>query len=187
MDIRKTARLILLNPNNEVLLMNIKSKDVSDPNKPIERPFWVTIGGKIENGESLFEAAVREVAEETGHEDVLIGPTIWQGAVVLNWKGVPTELQETFLVAHTNKYEIIRDGLSQEEQDVVQKYKWWSAAELQSTTDIIIPRDLAKLLPDIIAGNYPDSIVQIDLSTPEEPSQKKIDSEVSMAPSPKGM
>lgn len=173
MDIRKTARLILLNPENEVLLMNIRSKDVSDPDKPIQKPFWVTIGGKIEDGESLSEAAIREVAEETGHTNVLIGPPIWHGSVVLNWKGVQTELQETFVVAHTDKYEIIRDGLSQEEQEVVQKYKWWSVAELQSTDDIIIPRDLATLLPDIIAGNYPESAVQIDLSTPEDGTQKK--------------
>lgn len=173
MDIRKTARLILLNPENEVLLMNIKSKDVSDPNKPIEKPFWVTIGGKIEMGESLLEAAAREVAEETGHTNTIIGPSIWHGKVVLNWKGVLTELQETFVVAHTDKYEIARDGLSQEEQEVVQKYKWWSVAELQCTDDIIIPRDLPQLLSNIIAGNYPDDVLQIDLSTPEDRIQKK--------------
>jgi 8-oxo-dGTP pyrophosphatase MutT (NUDIX family) len=178
MDIRKTARLILLNPQSEVLLMNIRSKDVSDPSNPIEKPFWVTIGGKIEDGENLFEAATREVVEETGHENVIIGPPIWQGSVVLNWKGVPTELQETFVVAHTDKYEVVRDGLSQEEQEVVQKYKWWSVSELQSTNDIIIPRDLAKLLPDIIVGNYPETVMQIDLSTPDESSSKQIEAVV---------
>lgn len=174
MDIRKTARLILLNPENEVLLMNIRSKDVSDPDKPIQKPFWVTIGGKIEDGESLVEAAIREVTEETGHTNVLIGPPIWHGAVLLNWKGVQTELQETFVVAHTDQYEIIRDGLSQEEQEVVQKYKWWSVAELQSTDDIIIPCDIAKLLPDIIAGKYPELVMNIDLSTPESGPSKKL-------------
>ena len=37
--------------------MYIKSRDVSDPSAFIEKPFWVTIGGKIEEGEDITATA----------------------------------------------------------------------------------------------------------------------------------
>lgn len=166
MNIRRTARLLLLNPNGKILLMNIKSGGVSDPNAPIEKPFWVTIGGRIEEGEDLAEAAAREAFEETGHGDVTIGPPVWYGTVILNWKGRETELRETFVVAHTDETEVRRDGLTAEEQEVVQKYRWWSLNELRATSDIVIPQGMAELLTDVVAGNYPDEPIHIDLSTP---------------------
>lgn len=165
MDIRKTVRLLLLNPSNEILLMNIKSKSASDPKSPIKQPFWVTIGGKIEEGEDLVTAAVREAFEETEHKNIIIGPSLWYGSIIFDWEGRKTELQETFLVAHTNEYKVQRCGLTAEEQEVVQKYKWWNLAELMTTSDIIIPRDMAKLLADVIHGNYPDGAIKIDLSS----------------------
>ena len=172
MDIRKTARLLLLNPSNEILLMNIKSLDVIDPSAPIQEPFWVTIGGKIEEGEDLAQAAAREAFEETGHSNVIIGPPVWYGTVVLNWKGKETELQETFLVAHTDEHEVHRDGLTAEEQEVVQKYKWWSLAELKTTTDVVIPQDMGGLLDEIVSGKYPDCPINIDLSSPSDDANK---------------
>ena len=173
MDIRKTVRLLLLNPSNEILLMNIKSKSVSDPNSPIEQPFWITIGGKIEEGEDLVTAAVREAFEETGHKNIIIGPSVWYGSIILDWEGRETELQETFLVAHTNEYEVQRCGLTAEEQEVVQKYKWWDLAQLIATSDIIIPRGMADLLADVINGNYPDRPIKIDLSSPRNAFKKR--------------
>ena len=172
MDIRRTARLILLNSKDEILLMNIKSKDVADPNSPIEKPFWVTIGGKIENDETLMEAAEREAIEETGFKDVSISSPVWHGSVVLNWKGIDTELQETFVLARTESDKVIRDGLTSEEQEVVQKYKWWSIDELKTTDDVVIPKNLAEYLSDIVNGNIPHAPIEIDLTTPNDTVKK---------------
>ena len=77
---RPTARLILLDPAGRILLFS-----ATDPRGQV----WFTPGGGVHRGESLDAAAVRELAEETGHVrsggrhraaggDVLraVGPTV---------------------------------------------------------------------------------------------------------------
>ena len=152
--------------------MYIKSRDVSDPSALIEKPFWVTIGGKIEEGEDITATAAREALEETGHSNIIIGPPVWYGTVILNWKGRKTELQETFVVANTDEHEVYRDGLTAEEQEVVQKYKWWSLAELRTTHDVVIPQGMADLLAEVVSGIYPDRPINIDLSSPSSIAEK---------------
>ena len=54
--------------------------------------FWFTVGGKIESGETIIQAAIRELYEETGleHKDVEFGPVVWFGEVELVLSGVLT-------------------------------------------------------------------------------------------------
>ena len=53
---RQTARVLPVDPEGRVLLLH-----GWDPRRP-EAPFWFTIGGGAEPGESLPEAAARELA-----------------------------------------------------------------------------------------------------------------------------
>jgi len=55
---RPTARLIVLDPADRILLFS-----ATDPRGQV----WFTPGGGVHRGESLEAAAVRELAEETGH------------------------------------------------------------------------------------------------------------------------
>ena len=74
--IRKSARVVLLNQHNEILLMCIEGFDVSSV-EGIKHPrFWCTIGGGLEESESIQQAVIREIYEETGIacEDIIIGP-----------------------------------------------------------------------------------------------------------------
>src|SRR3954468_1904840 len=57
---RTTARVLPVRPDGKVLLLH-----GWDPLKP-EVPYWFTIGGGVEAGESVADAACRELREEVG-------------------------------------------------------------------------------------------------------------------------
>ena len=78
--------------------------------------YWFPIGGKIEENESMQEAAIRELFEETGltHEDIELGPIVWFGAFDLVLSGTLTRLKQTFIVAQTKKNTVSLDHLTEE-------------------------------------------------------------------------
>ena len=163
MKIRNTVRLLLLDALNRLLLIKVDNKNVTYPDVD-SATYWITVGGKIEEGETLSDAARREAFEETGLRDVQVGSLVWRGSVVLNAWGKPVLFNQNFLVARTTQTEIIRDNLSAEEQASIQAYKWWTLEELNETAEIIIPRAIGALLPPILAATYPQEPTEIDLS-----------------------
>lgn len=54
----RTAAAIILFPDNKILLIKRSTK--------VFRGYWALPGGKVETGETVEEAVVREVREETG-------------------------------------------------------------------------------------------------------------------------
>lgn len=71
------ARVILLSPRGRILLIRYRNTDRSG----IDNPCWITAGGGIEPGETLFEAALREISEETGLVDLRLGRSVWYGGI----------------------------------------------------------------------------------------------------------
>ena len=55
---RQTAAAIIEFPNNKVLLIKRGT--------PVFRGYWALPGGKVDDGETVEEAMVREIREETG-------------------------------------------------------------------------------------------------------------------------
>jgi len=56
-----TVAIIIENPNGEILIQLRENK----PNLPFAN-YWTLPGGKVESGETPFQAAKRELMEETG-------------------------------------------------------------------------------------------------------------------------
>jgi 8-oxo-dGTP diphosphatase len=59
-QIAKTVGALLINPDGKVLL------GLRAPWKKAWPNYWDTIGGRVEEGESLDEALIREIREEVG-------------------------------------------------------------------------------------------------------------------------
>ncbi len=163
MQPRKTARVLLFDPQNRLLLVRMHDPDVGDAEgKVLAEPYWVTIGGEIDPGEDIATAARREVREETGLTDLRLGPPVWTTEHMLCIHGKTRRLQETFLPAWTESTTLARDAWSETERRVLQGFKWWTLAELQATNETIFPTSLVRHLTALLEGDIPASPLAID-------------------------
>lgn len=165
MVVSETARVLLFDSRNRLLLMKVDPESgVKDPGKPwLKSPFWVTPGGRLEQGEDVFSAAEREVSEEAGIDGV-IGPVVWYGEQTLEINGQPTLLKETFVVARTNSDALSQEGWTSEERQAVKDLRWWSVDELEATSETILPPMITRLIRPVSEGQYVGQVINIDLS-----------------------
>jgi 8-oxo-dGTP pyrophosphatase MutT (NUDIX family) len=129
--------------------MKIHDPSVLDPGKPwLKSPFWVTLGGKIEEGEDVLNAARREIVEETGFQEIEVIAAVWYGEQVIEKKGEPIKLLETFVVARTSSASLSPgdESWTPEERSVILEMRWFSLEELERGAEIVLPPVLSKLI-----------------------------------------
>ena len=132
------------------------------PSRPDGPGYWFAVGGGLEAGETLEQAAVRELAEETGFIDVALGPVVWrrEGPLKLG-DGETVMFRERYLIGRCPGGEPCRDGWDAQERALVDDLRWWSVAELAECREVIYPRELPTLLPALIVGRYPAEPVDL--------------------------
>ncbi len=162
MPIRNAVRVLLLN-GDKLLLMCIEDFDISAPNSKPNKRFWCTIGGGIESGESIQEAAMREIYEETSlsSENIELGPIVWQSDLNLMLRGTLTRFKEVYVVAKTSTHNVSLHQPTQAELDIVKELKWFTLEEIKQCPDVIFPTSLPQHLPDILAGIYSEEPILI--------------------------
>ena len=138
---RTTARVVPVNHRGEALLMLS-----CDPARP-EATYWCSFGGAVDEGESLPEAGVRELREETGLSvsSADLGESFdraevsfsYDGATFVNdstWFAVPLEADVETL--HT-------DDVTEQ----ILGYRWWTPEDLESDGSVNNDR-----LPTFVRG-----------------------------------
>lgn len=168
MNLRRAARMILIDTTKRVLLIRIRNTGVvEDLINPLRADFWVTPGGGIKNDESPEQAILRELWEETGINQAEIVGEIGKGEHVLNWKGEATRLHEAFyLVKVSAELPIDIGNMEEMEADTYREHRWWSLEQLLRSQDMFVPQGLPQLVKGVLANGIPLEPIEIDLSTP---------------------
>lgn len=151
------VRVVLLSPNNRVLL--IKYRNSGPSGEP--RPCWILAGGGRESGETIKQAAAREIAEETGMNDVRLGPVVWYGEDDQRGRDWNVVFREHFIVAFAPTEEIDQSGWTDHERRQILETRWWTVEELRTSTDVIYPPGLADYLSPLLAGHYPVEVLTL--------------------------
>lgn len=148
------VRVILLSPRGRLLLIRYRNTDRSG----VDRPCWTTAGGGIEAGETITDAALREIEEETGLTAVSLGPVVWYGEDNIRSGDWGVTFKEHFIVARSTTEDVETDRWTDHERTQVLEMRWWSVQEIGESSDTIYPLGLHDLLVPILAGEYPSEL-----------------------------
>ena len=147
---RTSARVVLLDDDGAVLLFcgsDPASEDGSAPR------WWFTVGGAAQPGETLTEAAVRELAEETGlrvEPADMVGP-VWRRDAVIDFNGSVIRSEEMFFVHRTRRFEPSASGRTALERRYIHGHRWCDATmigELVAKGETVYPLQLGELLAE---------------------------------------
>jgi 8-oxo-dGTP pyrophosphatase MutT (NUDIX family) len=154
---RKAARVVLLDPDDRVLLL-----EASDPADPSVPPWWELPGGGIEGAETTAEAGAREVYEETGLR-ARMGPAVWRQHAVFDFGGYHFDQHETIHLARCDGGDVRPTALEALEAQAFLGWQWCRPADLAAVaaTARVIPDWLPDQLPAVLASGPPDEPIDM--------------------------
>jgi len=144
--------VVLLDPAGRVLLFRLlPGRDPGGGNG-----YWYLPGGGIRLGEPVEAAARRELREETGIRDVVLGPVVGQRTGVrFTFAGREIVQDEWYVAARVKSADLgpagghDRTGRDDGEADAVAASRWWSVADLVATGDTVYPPGLPGLVAKV--------------------------------------
>ena len=145
--LRRAGRVIVLDPENRVLLFRY------DDGPPNGR-HWCTPGGGLDEGEAALAGARRELLEETGWDDVPLGPEVFERTLIMEYEDVIVRQHERFFLARVEAAgREFGEVAAMHVSDGIAAWHWWTLPELDATDEVIWPPGLAGLIRGLLAAS----------------------------------
>jgi 8-oxo-dGTP pyrophosphatase MutT (NUDIX family) len=145
--VRRAGRVLVVDASGRVLLLH-----GLDPARP-DQPYWITVGGGAWPGESLAQAAARELLEESGisvRPDEL-GEPVWHDVAEFDFKGTWFRQEQDYFFLRVASPRVSSQALADEEATVLTGHRWWTIDELELTDEMFYPAELPGLLRQVTA------------------------------------
>lgn len=150
--IRQAVRALLITPDDHVLLVRFEFPDAT---------VWSLPGGGLDPGESDLEALHRELIEEVGLHDPVVGAHVWNREHITPhldglWDG---QRDRYYVVDAAERFEP-RPALSWEQlrEERLHELRWWHVDDIERATGDGVwfsPRALAGHLRTLITDGPP--------------------------------
>lgn len=143
---RPVARVVVLDPRDRLLLFETRLSYTH---------VWMTPGGGLKPGESFAACARRELWEEVGIGDAEIGPCVWMVRFRFAYRNEIVDQREHYFVVRIRSDEVVDTNREAAERTEILRHRWWTCGEIEDASAAFRPRELAMLLPTVIAGEHP--------------------------------
>ena len=140
---RSAGRVLVIDPSGRVLLLHMRQAPGG------ARTNWVAPGGGVESGETVREAAARELFEETGIEASFAEdtPVVARERAVFRVGDWHLDQTDNYFVLRVDvRPQLDSRRWTQIERETVLEWRWWSAGELRRSGELFWPADLPAIL-----------------------------------------
>ena len=150
LHLRQAVRALLFDEDDHVLLVRYEFPTAT---------VWGLPGGGLQPDEEHLAALRRELREELGLIDVMVGPHVWNREQVIPMTTGHDGQRDRIYLVRMPRFEVVPEiGWEAMRAELVHEARWWSLDEIERDTAshvLFSPRRLAALARELLRDGTP--------------------------------